>query len=513
MAGEEATEESVLLDRIGTVAKAGDDLRARLYAPGLPEASLRRFELDERFEVVGADDGLEGCDAALVSTRQPRGDIQSHMEHVRASDDIPVVVLAHTGGEAVAVDLVRAGAVAVLGEGDELAITAVLSELEGSDGLLEAYDRSTAGATSDGSGRGLDPITGLLDSIAMKARIEELTANDETPRVAYARLLHVPTNPRELSHEGIGAMRRRIARQFLHLAAAVRADLYSLETIDFGLVGADLSPNDAERLARAMQDIAATYVPSGVRPLELAFGHAGPESAGEASLLIELASRARDLASQDGHGAIVSAELLALGMASSTELQSTVRLLEAVERRSHLPSGHGARVAEIAARLADELGYEGLTRSRIRLAAHVHQIGKARLPDDAVVDPATLQGELLAVYRSYPVLGAEYVGPVAGAEVASLVRSHAERVDGTGIPDGLHASQIPIGARIVAVAIAVDREVARAAATDGPSMAMAVAAARLRELAGEELDDDVAELAAQMVTRGVLAASSVALAS
>jgi HD-GYP domain-containing protein (c-di-GMP phosphodiesterase class II) len=512
---EATTEELVQLDRIGTVTQPGADLRATVYAPGLPEASRRRFEEDSRFTLVDEGDEIAGCDVALLSTRSPRGDLLSQLDTFRTNAQGPVVVLAHPGGESSAVELMRQGAVSVLGEGDEQALAAVISGLDGSDGsegLLEAYDRSTAQLDNDGASRGLDPVTGLLDDLAMRARVEELAHARETPRVAFARLINIPRTPRELSYEGLGAMRRRIARQFLHLCDRFGCDLYAMDESDFGIVGADLSPNDAEHLARSMQELAATFVPTGVRPLSLAFGHAGPEAATDSALLLELAARARDVAAQDAHGGIVSAELLALGMASSTELQATMRLLDHVEQMSHHGVGHGERVAQIAASLAGELGYDGMSKSRIRMAAHFHEIGKARLSKDAVADPATLEGELLASYRTHPILGAEYVEPIAGSEVAELVRSYSERWDGGGIPDGLSGRTIPTGARIIAIAHAVETKVHEAAQSNGASGALSAAAALLQEMAGNELDPDMAEVAATMVSRGVLGQASLALA-
>ncbi|MFT6942949.1 MAG: hypothetical protein ACJA2F_001145, partial [Nitriliruptoraceae bacterium] len=276
---EATTEELVQLDRIGTVTQPGADLRATVYAPGLPEASRRRFEEDSRFTLVDEGDEIAGCDVALLSTRNPRGDLLSQLDTFRTNTQGPVVVLAHPGGESSAVELVRQGAVSVLGEGDEEALAAIISGLDGSDGsegLLEAYERSTAQLDNDGASRGLDPVTGLLDDLAMRARVEELAHARETPRVAFARLINIPRTPRELSYEGLGAMRRRIARQFLHLCDRFGCDLYAMDESDFGIVGADLSPTDAEHLARSMQELAATFVPTGVRPLSLAFGHAGP---------------------------------------------------------------------------------------------------------------------------------------------------------------------------------------------------------------------------------------------
>lgn len=505
-------QELVRLDRIGVVPQPGDDLRALVFAPSLPETARQRLQEDPRFELTDDVERLGEVDAALLSTRMPRGEVVGLTETVAAACHGPVVALAHTGGEAVAVELVRHGARTVLGEGDELSLAAVLTGLDGDTGLLDAYDRSNVGGTSADGGRGLDPVTGLLDRSSMRARIEDLLHDDEMPRVAFARLLHLPSTPRELSHEGLAALRRRIAAQFLHLASRVDAQLFALGPADFGVLGGSLSPNDADRLARGFTTVAKSFVPSGVQPLGLAFGHAGPEVATETSLLLELAQRALDVASQDREGAIVSAELLALGMASSTELQSSMQVLQGVERAVWGSPGHGERVATLATMLASELGYEGQAATRIRLAAHLHQIGRAGLPKDTMVaDPSTLTGELLEMYRSYPQRSADYLLPVAGAEVAGIVRHHTEHVDGSGFPHGLQGHEVPVPSRIVAGAVAMVR-VLWETRHAGANAAAPLAVEKLRDLSGTVLDPEVVEIAASLLTRGV-GAGMFALAS
>lgn len=109
-------------------------------------------------------------------------------------------------------------------------------------------------------------------------------------------------------------------------------------------------------------------------------------------------------------------------------------------------------VATVSVAVGCELG---LTRSELwilELAAIVHDVGKSRLPRRILVKPAPLDDGEWAQMRRHPVLGADLVADLVPEPVAEIVRSHHERWDGTGYPDGFVGDRIPQGARIIAVA-------------------------------------------------------------
>ena len=236
-------------------------------------------------------------------------------------------------------------------------------------------------------------------------------------------VVRAPVVPDELGEDAATLVRRRVATQFLHVATLHGCDVYVLDRWRFGLVAPSLSPNAVEGLARDLDRIAETYSPSGVRTLGVAVGHAGSEVSTDLSALRESAQRALDVAISDRSVLVVGADTLALGVSATTELEAALMVIEHVRRQAGLPDGRFAHVGEVAAHLATALGYDGLARSRLQLAAHLHAIGAASLPSESLRDPDALQGEQLQAYRQYPVRGATYLATTAGGDVATAVRA------------------------------------------------------------------------------------------
>jgi two-component system cell cycle response regulator len=110
------------------------------------------------------------------------------------------------------------------------------------------------------------------------------------------------------------------------------------------------------------------------------------------------------------------------------------------------------KVAELARETARRLGYSEEAVVRIELAGRLHDIGKIAIPDAILHKPGPLTKQEWAVMRTHTEIGARIIAAApALADVASLVRSHHERYDGSGYPDGLSGERIPLGACILAV--------------------------------------------------------------
>ena len=133
-----------------------------------------------------------------------------------------------------------------------------------------------------------------------------------------------------------------------------------------------------------------------------------------------------------------------------TSIQVFANLIEL--RAGHM-AGHSARVADMARKLATKMELAEKECQDIFLAALLHDIGKIGLPDDLLSKPPTqMTGDEFAFWRRHPIKGEQALMSLeALQDVAAIIRSHHERFDGTGYPDGLQGMTIPFGARILAV--------------------------------------------------------------
>jgi putative nucleotidyltransferase with HDIG domain len=113
---------------------------------------------------------------------------------------------------------------------------------------------------------------------------------------------------------------------------------------------------------------------------------------------------------------------------------------------------HSEHVADLSVRVGRELGMSGRELELLGLAAAVHDVGKLSVAPEILAKPSALDDEEWESMRGHPAAGAELLEPCdAPPEVLEIVRSHHERWDGAGYPDGLAGDEIPLGARIIAV--------------------------------------------------------------
>jgi putative nucleotidyltransferase with HDIG domain len=152
---------------------------------------------------------------------------------------------------------------------------------------------------------------------------------------------------------------------------------------------------------------------------------------------------------------------------------------------------HAGAVAELAVGIALELGWDDERRTLLRLAATLHDVGKVAISDAILHKPGRLTWRERAEMRRHPVIGEEIVRGIDFlGDARTVVRSHHERWDGGGYPDGLHGKRIPLAARVFAVADAFD-----ALTSDRPYRAAASfeeARTVIRAGAGTQFDPDVA---------------------
>lgn len=174
-------------------------------------------------------------------------------------------------------------------------------------------------------------------------------------------------------------------------------------------------------------------------------------------------------------------------------LQGVQMLARALEAKDAYTRGHSIRVSRYAVATAANLGFVGVGLDGIRLGGELHDIGKIGTREAVLHKPTSLTADEFRQITEHPVLGERMLSPLAheSPNVLRIVRSHHERLDGGGFPDGLRGEKIPIEARIVAVADSFDAMTTRRPYREArpPDDAMR----ELRRVAGTQLDPQAVE--------------------
>jgi response regulator RpfG family c-di-GMP phosphodiesterase len=166
---------------------------------------------------------------------------------------------------------------------------------------------------------------------------------------------------------------------------------------------------------------------------------------------------------------------------------------KASDARQPQRADHAQSVGYYAGLIAQELGLSLIERERIEFAGLLHDIGKACVPDAILQKQEKLTEEELELVRSATISGAEWLSEVEGLrEVASMVRHQNERWDGSGLPDGLTGEAIPLGARVLAVALRF-AAMTQPRADRGPRPVVGGALDALAAEAGTALDPHVVQ--------------------
>jgi putative nucleotidyltransferase with HDIG domain len=137
---------------------------------------------------------------------------------------------------------------------------------------------------------------------------------------------------------------------------------------------------------------------------------------------------------------------------------ATVRALSnAVEARDAYTGKHAERVTLFAIEIARELGLPAPDTPEVEFGFLLHDVGKLAIPDSILFKPGPLTTEERAMMSRHTIVGAEIMRDIEFlAEASKVVRSHHERWDGNGYPDRLAGEQIPLNARVFAVADVFD---------------------------------------------------------
>src|SRR6266536_883249 len=178
---------------------------------------------------------------------------------------------------------------------------------------------------------------------------------------------------------------------------------------------------------------------------------------------------------------------------ASLHMRTIEALALAIDAKDHTTHKHLHRVRIYASEIAKDLGLQSKEVDALRAAALLHDIGKLAVPEHIINKPGRLTPEEFEKMKIHPIVGAEILERVAFPyPVSPIVRSHHERWDGSGYPDGLKGEQSPIGGRVLAAvdcldALATDRQYRNALPLDE-------AMAKVAAMEGTSFDPRIVEI-------------------
>jgi diguanylate cyclase (GGDEF)-like protein len=182
-----------------------------------------------------------------------------------------------------------------------------------------------------------------------------------------------------------------------------------------------------------------------------------------------------------------------------SRLASVRALAAAVDARDSATLDHSAKVASLARRVCDEMGFDDEHANRVELAAVVHDVGKIGLPDGPLLKPGPLTAAEWREVREHPALGQQILAATQLNDLLPWVRGHHERWDGKGYPDGLAGEEIPLEARILSACDAFDAMTSTRRYRDARPQAEALD--ELRVNAGKQFDARVVDALIKVVER------------
>jgi len=186
---------------------------------------------------------------------------------------------------------------------------------------------------------------------------------------------------------------------------------------------------------------------------------------------------------------------LAVNLASEREemlLSAIESLVAALEAKDTYTYGHSSQVSAMAYAIARQIDLSEQELFTVRIAALLHDIGKIGIPDQVLNKPGRLDGDERCIIEQHPVIGAKILAGIpALARVTEMVKHHHARWDGKGYPEALAEEEIPLGARIIAVA-----DTYQAMTSDRPyrkGLGQDIALTELKRCVGSQFDPVLVE--------------------
>lgn len=333
-------------------------------------------------------------------------------------------------------------------------------------GALEEHDREAL----------RDPVTGLDNRFSLESDIAALISGGTRHVLLLLDLDGLQDYKDRFGYAAGDRLLRRVAQAMAESAAPLGGSAYLIDDSRLALLvpGSERPLGEIVLAATARLHEEAENLLVGRAYGEVAI----PEEAADPELAMQIAGQRLSAHNQLQHRSArrqAHAVLMAVLAARRPELRNHLRV-----------------VADRAISLGRRLGLAREEIDDIALAAELQDVGLLAVPESVLEKEGQLDAEEMALIRGRAVAGERIIGAAPGlAPVAALVRSSAERFDGSGFPDGISGHEIPLGSRIIAVAVAYAAMTARRPyrAADSPEDALA----ELRRCAGTQFDPEVVE--------------------
>lgn len=350
-----------------------------------------------------------------------------------------------------------------------------------------------------------DPVTGVYNYRYFQLRLREELSRARRYRLPLA-LMMVDVDGFKRYNDAHGHPTGDLVLQAV--AAALKENVRELDTVcryggdEFAVIlndaGAETATTIAERVRGAVERCSAQVgAPAGVT---VSVGIAiYPENAESAEQLVKLADEALYRVKFSERNAIqVYSSLIdelrsELGDTESASLLATLRtLITIINARDRYTSGHSERVTNYALLLGNRLGLSAEDLRLLRYAAFLHDIGRIEISRDILNKRGPLSDEERAIIKRHTLYGVQIIEPIRSLEsILSIVLHHHERYDGQGYPAGLAGQDIPLLARVLAVADAFDAMMSHRPYRD--AMSLEAALEEIRRGRGTQFDPAIAD--------------------
>ena len=181
--------------------------------------------------------------------------------------------------------------------------------------------------------------------------------------------------------------------------------------------------------------------------------------------------------------------------------EGIVMLAMAAEAKDDDTGEHVYRIQDLTRKICTGIGMSGEESGQISFFSIMHDVGKIHIPDNILKKPGRLTGEEWTVMKTHSIAGEKILGAKPFYQTArEIARSHHERWDGNGYPDGLKGKSIPLPARIVTVADIFDALTHKRPYK--PAWPMDKAIAEMKEMSGKNFDPEVLDIFLKIIESG-----------